>query len=141
VTGPATTRSAAAGRLGPFGGYWRTVVIGTLLVTTVGLHVLGGRDLAGIRAGVTLAFMAAGPGMAIMGLLRLDDLLLELSLALALSLVAETILAMIMVLIKDWSPSGGLIVLEIATAIGALAQIRQVHTLKRRTRYRQAAGG
>jgi hypothetical protein len=126
--------------LGPLGGYWRVAVIGVLLVATVMLHALPGvPSLDAIRAGVTLAFMAAGPGMAFMGLLRLDDLLLELSLALALSLVAETIIAMALLLLKHWVPSHGLIVLEVLTAIGALAQANQIYQLKRRHDYQRAA--
>jgi hypothetical protein len=126
--------------LGPLGGYWRVVVIGGLLVATVMLHAVSGVPrLDAIRAGVTLAFMAAGPGMAFMGLLRLDDLLLELSLALALSLVVETIIAMALLLLKHWVPSHGLIVLEVLTAIGALAQTRQIYKLKQRNDYQRAA--
>jgi hypothetical protein len=126
--------------LGPLGGYWRVAVIGALLLLTVVLQPLseaGGLDA--IRAAVTLAFMAAGPGMALMGLLRLDDLLLELSLALALSLVLETILAMALLLLRHWAPSEGLIVLEVVTALAAAAQVSQVYRLKQRNGYRPAA--
>jgi hypothetical protein len=126
--------------LGPLGGYWRVAVIGGLLGATVVLHALSSvGSLDAIRAGVTLAFMAVGPGMALMGLLRLDDLLLELSLALALSLVVETIIAMALLLLKHWVPSHGLIVLEVVTAIGALAQASQVYTLKQRDDFPRAA--
>jgi hypothetical protein len=119
--------------LGPLGGYWRLAVIGGLLVATVVLQTLTSvGSLDAIRASVTLAFMAAAPGMALMGLLRLDDLLLELSLALALSLVLETIIAMALLLLRHWVPSHGLIVLEVVTAIGALAQANQVTKLKQR---------
>jgi hypothetical protein len=119
--------------LGPLGGYWRIAVIGVLLVATVALQALSPvHNLDAIRASVTLAFMAAAPGMALMGLLRLDDLLLELSLALALSLVLETIIAMALLLLKHWVPSHGLIVLEVVAAIGALAQANQVTKLKAR---------
>ena len=122
-------------RLGPAGGYWRVVVIAVLLGATLALHAQGSHTLDAIRGGVTLAFMAAGPGMAIMGLLRLDDLLLELSLALALSLALETIIAMAMLILKHWIPSDGLLTVEVLTAIGALAQVVQVQKLKRRSRY------
>jgi hypothetical protein len=126
--------------LGPLGGYWRIAVIGGLLVATLVLQALSPvHSLDGIRAGVTLAFMAAAPGMALIGLLRLDDLLLELSLALALSLVLETIIAMAMLLLNRWVPAAGLAVLEILTVIGVLAQANQVTKLKQSNRYRPAA--
>jgi hypothetical protein len=126
----------AAPPLGPIGGYWRVAVIGVLLAATAALQALSSSgSLDAVRGGVTLLFMAAGPGMAIMGLLRLDDLLLELSLALALSLVLETIIAMAMLILKHWVPTDGLIVVEVLTAIGALGQIYQIRKLKHRTSY------
>ncbi|MFN2591406.1 MAG: hypothetical protein ABR532_01030 [Candidatus Dormibacteria bacterium] len=126
--------------LGPLGGYWRVAIIGVLLVPTVALSALSDvPSLDAARAAVTLLFMAAGPGMALMGLLRLDDLLLEFSLALALSLVVETMIAMAMLLLKHWVPSVGLIALEIVTAIGAIVQVNQVNVLKQRTPYRPTA--
>ena len=126
--------------LGPLGGYWRVAVIGGLLVATLALQALSPvPSLDAIRAGVTLAFMAAAPGMALMGLLRLDDLLLELSLALALSLVLETIIAMALLLFRHWVPSHGLMVLEVFAGLGALAQANQVTKLKRRAHNHDAA--
>jgi nucleoside recognition membrane protein YjiH len=126
--------------LGPLGGYWRIAVIGVLLVPTFALSAVSDvHNLDAIRAAVTLAFMAMGPGMALMGLLRLDDLLLELSLALALSLVLETIVAMAMLLLNRWDPAAGLAVLEVLTVIGVLAQASQVSKLKQRNHYQPAA--
>jgi hypothetical protein len=111
-----------------------------LVVPAIALHILSDvPSLDTVRAAVTLAFMAGGPGLALMGLLALDDLLLELSLALALSLVLETILAMAMLLLRHWVPSDGLIVLEVVTVIGALAQANQVSKLQQRNRYGPAA--
>ena len=138
-TSPAPPSPPSPAPLGPLGGYWRIAVIGVLLVPTFVLGAVSDvHSLDAIRAAVTLAFMAAGPGMALMGLLRLDDLLLELSLALALSLVLETIIAMAMLLLKHWVPSGGLVVLEVLTVIGVLAQANQVSKLKQRSRYAPA---
>ena len=132
-------QTAAPVVLGPLGGYWRVAVIGGLLVATAALQAVSAvQSLDAIRAGVTLAFMAAAPGMALMGLLRLDDLLLELSLALALSLVLETIIAMALLLFRHWVPSHGLIVLEVLAGVGALAQANQVTKLKRRTHSQDA---
>jgi len=116
------------------------VVIGVLLVPTFALSAVSDvHSLDAIRAAATLAFMAMGPGMAVMGLLRLDDLLLELSLALALSLVLETIIAMAMLLLNRWVPSAGLAVLEVVAVIGVLAQANQVSKLKQRNHYQPAA--
>ena len=137
---PAPPLPGSPASLGPLGGYWRIVVIGVLLVPTFALGAVSDvPSLDTIRAVVTLVFMAAGPGMALMGLLRLDDLLIELSLALALSLALETIIAMAMLLLKHWAPSGGLVVLEVVAVIGALAQANQVTRLKQRKHYEPAS--
>ena len=139
-TSPAPPSPPSPAPLGPLGGYWRIAVIGVLLVPTFALSAVSDvPSLDTIRAAVTLAFMAAGPGMALMVLLRLDDLLLELSLALALSVVLETIVAMAMLLLKHWAPSGGLTVLEVVAVIGAVAQASQVTRLKQRKHYEPAA--
>ena len=139
-TTPPRPSPASDARLGPLGGYWRIAVIGALLVPTFALSAVSDvHSLDPVRAPVTLAFMVAGPGMALMGLLRLDDLLLELSLALALSLVLETIIAMAMLLLKHWVPATGLVVLEVVAVIGVLAQANQVTRLKQSNRYRPAA--
>jgi uncharacterized membrane protein (GlpM family) len=138
--GQATPAQSSPASLGYLGGYWRIAVIGVLLVPTFALSAVSDvHSLDAIRAAVTLAFMAAGPGMALMGLLRLDDLLLELSLALALSLVLETIIAMAMLLLNRWVPAAGLAVLEVLTVIGVLAQANQVSKLKQRNHYQPAA--
>lgn len=122
-------------RLGPFGGYWRVAIIGVLLAGTVVLHgIHGGKVVSGVSAGVTLAFLAAGPGLALMGLLRLDDLVLEISLAVALSLAVETILAMVMLLLRHWVPGNALAAVGLVAAAGAAAQANQVAKLKRRNR-------
>lgn len=128
--------------LGPLGGYWRIIIIGVLEFATIVLHMLSAAgSLDAVRGGVTLAFMAAGPGMAMMGLLRLDDLLLELSLALALSLVIETILAMAMLILRWWQPSQALMILEVLAALGALGQIYQLQKLKHRPSHQPAITG
>ena len=137
---PAPPSPGSPASLGPLGGYWRIVVIGVLLVPTFALGAVSDvPSLDTIRAVVTLVFMAAGPGMALMGLLRLDDLLIELSLALALSLVLETIIAMALLLLRHWVPSHGLIVLEVLAGVGALAQANQVTKLRQRTHHPGAA--
>ena len=137
---PTTAAQPSPASLGPLGGYWRIAVIGVLLVPTFALSAVSDvHSLDAVRAAVTLAFMAMGPGMALMGLLRLDDLLLELSLALAVSLALDTIIAMALLLLNHWVPSHGLIVLEALAGIGALAQANQVTRLKRRAQAHEAA--
>ena len=62
---PAQPSPASPAPVGPLGGYWRIAVIGVLLVPTFVLGAVSDvHSLDAIRAAVTLAFMAAGPGMA-----------------------------------------------------------------------------
>ena len=124
---------------GPLGGYWRIVVIGVLLVGTVLFSkVPGGSPFGTVRAAFTLSFLAVAPGLAVMGLLRLDDLPLELSLAVAVSLALETLVAMAMLVLKDWVPSTGLMLLAVLAAIGALAQAGRVQKSKTRNPHQHA---
>ena len=127
-------------RPGPLAGYWRIVVIGVLLGGTILFsQVPGGSPFGPVRAAFTLSFLAVAPGLAVMGLLRLDDLLLELSLAVAVSLALETIVAMAMLVLEDWVPSTGLALLAALAAIGAIVQAGQVQKLKTRNRSEHAS--
>jgi hypothetical protein len=122
-------------RMGPFGGFWRVVLVGFLLAGALVLrNAAGGPTLGGIKAGFMLVFLTMGPGLAVVGLLRLDDLMLELSLSLAVSLSLETVLAVGMILLKHWAPQTEFAVLAGLAGIGAIAQTNQVAQLKHRNR-------
>jgi uncharacterized membrane protein len=85
-----------------------------------------------VRATFTLAFFGFAPGLAIMGILRLDDLVLEISLALAVSLSLDTVLATRMTLFNGWHTGNGVLVMAAVTVAGALVQVNQVRQLKHR---------
>ena len=72
---------------------------------------------------IALWFLLVCPGMAFARLLRIRDRVREWTLAVALSLVLETILATTMVYARLWSPKGGLGVLMGLSTIGAILQI------------------
>jgi hypothetical protein len=129
---PAPKRGSAA--LGPLGGYWRVVIAAVLLVGAFAFSGASGRaELGPVRAAFTLAFMGFGPGLAIMGILRLDDPVLDISIALALSLSLDTILATAMTLLHQWKPSRGLAIIAAVTVVAGLVQINQVRKVKQRT--------
>lgn len=128
-------RVPARGRapLGPLGGYWRVAALGALLAGTfVFRGASGSAGLGPVRAAFTLAFLGIGPGLAIVGILRLDDLVAEFSLALAVSLSLDTLLATGMTLFGAWAPATGVLVMAAITVGGALIQVNQLRQLKHR---------
>lgn len=68
-------------------------------------------------------FMLVIPGLAFTRLFRFNDLLTEIILAVALSIVISTILSEFMVLSHLWSPSAGFAVLVAISIYGAFLQI------------------
>jgi hypothetical protein len=74
---------------------------------------------APLRPALIIWFVAICPGMAIIRLLRLDSLLVELTLAIALSLALAGLIASALVYAGLWSPN---LVLEllVVTAVGGL---------------------
>jgi uncharacterized membrane protein len=74
---------------------------------------------APLRPALVIWFVAICPGMAIVRLLRLDSLLVEVALAIALSLALAGLIASALVYAGIWSPN---LVLEllVVTAVGGL---------------------
>ena len=75
-----------------------------------------------VRPLVALWFLAVCPGMALVRLLGLRDLLAELVLAVAVSLSLETIVATALVYAGSWSPQTTLDVFAGIALAGAAAQ-------------------
>jgi hypothetical protein len=71
-----------------------------------------------IRAALVLPFLLVCPGMALVRLLRIDDGVAELMLAVALSFALNAIVPGTMLYAGAWSPQVGLLVL-IAITLGA----------------------
>jgi hypothetical protein len=81
---------------------------------------------APLRPAVVLLFLAVGPGLALVGILGLDDPLEELMLVIGASLVLDLLVAEALVLAGAWSAEA-CIQLLIAVAIGgAIAHMRLV---------------
>ena len=98
---------------------WPTVIAASALAA-LGVTYAGiGTPL---RPLVALWFLAVCPGMALVRLLGLRDLLSELVLAIAVSLSLETIVASIMIYAGRWSPQLSLDVFVGIALVGAGAQ-------------------
>jgi uncharacterized membrane protein len=74
---------------------------------------------APLRAPLVLTFLLLGPGMAFVPLLGLRDPVAELTLALALSLALDVLVAVTMLYADAWSPVGSLLALAGLALAGA----------------------
>jgi len=72
---------------------------------------------------ITFWFLLFCPGMAIIPFFHFKDRLTKLVLALAFSIVLDTIVALLMVLAKIWSPFWGLTLIISLSVLAAFAQI------------------
>ena len=80
-----------------------------------------------IRPIISFWFLLTCPGMAFVGLLHIKEQLTELTLAVALSLAIDTIVAETMVLTRNWSPTLGILVLMCVSLGGAGLQLIRAH--------------
>ena len=97
--------------------FWPGIILVTSILT--GLAVFSGY-LQPLRVTLVFAFMLVCPGMAYIRLLRLRDPLVELVLAVALSLALDTLVAMVLLYVGPWSPANGLLGLISISLIGLL---------------------
>ena len=75
-----------------------------------------------IRSLFVLSFLVAGPGLALVPLMRLDGWA-GLTLAVGLSLALDALVATVMIYANLWSPTATLAVLVLVSAVGAIAQL------------------
>lgn len=93
-------------------------MVGALLVTFV-------FPQTGAQPWVVGWFLLVCPGMAFVRLLELDNTITELTVALALSLTLDALVAWLLVLGGQWQPRWGLVILMGLTAVGIVLQVRQ----------------
>jgi hypothetical protein len=78
-----------------------------------------------VRTVLALAFLGAGPGAALVGLLRLNDRWATASLVIALSLATDVMVAQVMLMAGIWSPTGGLTVIVALTALPIMLGLKK----------------
>jgi uncharacterized membrane protein len=86
-----------------------------------------------LRSMLAFWFLLICPGMAFVPLLQFNEQLTKLTLAIALSIALDTIVAETMVLARVWSPEWGVVVLIMLCLSGAGLQAR--HALARTWAY------
>jgi hypothetical protein len=94
-----------------------------LSAALVGVLAVGGVG-SPFRPIATLGFLAVCPGMAIIRLLQLEDVLTELTLAVAFSIALDSLVAGTMLYAGWWSPGWALGLLLGVSVIGAACQLR-----------------
>lgn len=96
---------------------WPTIIvasaIGVSLVTYANMHTP-------IRPLIALWFLCVCPGMSLVRLLGFEDISVQLTLAVALSLALDALVASVMLYAGVWSPAGSLAIL-IAISVGGIA--------------------
>ena len=101
---------------------WPIVIVVSAAVAGVAMIVDNGSALRSVLA---VWFILFCPGIAFVRLLRLKDVLTELTLAIALSIALSTIVAEVMLYLHIWSPAWGFLELIILAVIGADLQMIQ----------------
>lgn len=100
--------------------WWISLIVASCL--GVALAMVG--DIGGAwRPGLAFWFLLVCPGMAFVPLLPLKDRLTELTLAIALSLALDTLVAEVMALNGLWSAKWGLFALICVTLTGVGLQV------------------
>src|SRR5437660_3079372 len=99
---------------------WSTFNLLATLVTSVCVFVVPATPF---QPFVVMGFLCFCPGMALVRFLRFNDLAVELSLAVALSLSVVSITAGAFLYLKHWSPSDTLTILVLLTLTCSIAQL------------------
>jgi hypothetical protein len=100
--------------------WWPIIIIASAI--GAGLTMVGNIGLP-IRPIITFWFLLICPGMAFVRLLHIEERLTELTLAIALSIATDTIVAETMLYAGVWSPQWGLVVLIGISIAGVVLQI------------------
>lgn len=108
---------------------WPPVLI--LLLAAATDVVIGLNAPLPVRAAVVLGFLVAGPGLAIVPLLRIRQVSVEITLVLALSLALDTLVAESLVLAQAWSAGLALAVLIAISVTGAVLQMLALGVVRR----------
>jgi mannose/fructose/N-acetylgalactosamine-specific phosphotransferase system component IID len=99
---------------------WPAIII----VSSIGVALAMVGDIeAPVRPLIAFWFLLICPGMAFIRLLHLQEWLTELTLAIALSLTMDTLVAEAMVLNHHWSPQWALFGLICLSLVGAALQV------------------
>jgi hypothetical protein len=99
---------------------WPLIIAGTGIIVLL----MAAADLVSpLRPILVFGFLLVCPGMAYIRLLHLHDRFTEFILAVALSLVIDTLVSEMLVLMKFWSPASSVLVIVILSIAGVALQL------------------
>lgn len=101
---------------------------GIILATVVAAILVFGGAGTGARPCVVLGFALVCPGMALVRLLRIGEPLLELAVAIALSVSVGLLASLAMIYAGLWSPKGLFAVLVAVAIVGAGLELAGART-------------
>lgn len=102
---------------------WSNAWLGVMLIAAVAATLLVANDSTSpVRPVVTLFFALTCPGMALIRLLRLEDPLAELVLAVATSIAVAGLLGGFLLYYGLWAPEAGLFILVVITLTAVAAE-------------------
>jgi hypothetical protein len=93
-----------------------------------------------LRVASSFVFLLVGSGMAWVRLLRIRDALIELTLAVALSIALGVIVTQIMIYLRIWSPEWGLLALICLSVVGIDLQVLQAYRRRSAVTLRDSEG-
>lgn len=109
--------------------YYRSLVWPAGIVLSAVLAFLAAFLPQGSPVRVVFAFwfLLVCPGMAFVRLFHLQDILVEITLAIALSIAIDTIVSEFLVLTATWSPIRALAIIGLISLAGAALQLRRTN--------------
>ena len=96
-----------------------------LLAAAATVLVTAADGASPLRTVIVLAFVALGPGLALVPLIDIGEAWSELTLALAVSLALDVLIAGALVYAGVWSSATALAILVAVSVLGAAAQLRR----------------
>lgn len=109
---------------------WLACAVVSAGLIGVGLALAG--SSSPLRAPLVMLFLAAGPAMAVAGLLRGLDTFARIFAACAAMVVINVLVAEIMLAAGAWSPDSGLVAVVVITALIGVAQLPPVRSMASR---------
>jgi hypothetical protein len=104
-----------------------------IVLSAVGAGVAVIADIGSpARPALTFWFLFVCPGMAYVRLLQFNELWLELTLAVPLSMALSVLVSLLMVYTNTWSPVGALVTLIALSMVGVFLQLLVPSTVKLR---------
>jgi uncharacterized membrane protein len=105
-----------------------------IVISAVGLGVAVIADVGSpVRPALTFWFLFVCPGMAYVRLLQLNELWLELTLAVPLSIALNVAVSLLMLYTNTWAPGGALVMLIALSIVGVVLQLVVPQTRRQRS--------